>query len=38
MNHTWEHLNFQIGHESATGIELNKAVAKQNYIKTEGSS
>lgn len=38
MNHTWEHLNFRIGHESATGIELNKAVAKQNYIKTEGSS
>lgn len=41
MNHTWEHLNFQIGHESATGTELNKAVAnveKQKYIKQKAAA
>jgi len=39
MNHTWEHLSIRIGHESATGIELNVTFHHlQNYIKQKAAA
>lgn len=39
MNHTWEHLNFYRGHESATGTELNITFHHlQNYIQQKAAA